>query len=136
MINIDSIHFVLGRLYEIKLGKECKDRKVQTTAEDYMFHLYHFILHSKDFDSISKSDQDRLAKAPDVNTNSKANKAWVYCENNTRSIEIVYETDEKETNLNKVRFKCSNSANDDVLEVAKWEINRQSLEDKLRDFLK
>ena len=133
LIDLNSMHRVIGRLYEIKIGKDCQDPKTRVIAEDYMFRLYHFILHSKDFNTVL--DKARFEKVPDEKSAPIPNEAWFYCKNNSCSVEIVYQTDEKEPIINQVRFKSTNSATEDVRELVKWKINRQSPEDKLRDFL-
>ena len=135
LIDLNSMHRVIGRLYEIKIGKDCQDLKTRVIAEDYMFRLYNCILHSRDFGTVSESDKARFEEAPDAISGSKASDAWFYCKKNSCSVEIVYENGEKQFILNQVRFKSIYSISEEVRDLVNWKINRQSQEDKLRDFL-
>ena len=136
VLDVSSVHQVIALLYEIRCDSNIES-SLRETADDDMFRLYHFIIHLRDFDAIlNLEDSSRII--PQENLDQElVLRAWNYCSNHSKSVEITYITEDNVQILNKVHFQSldSGTLSEDVRETVKWDINRESAEDKLRDFL-
>ncbi|KAI6652753.1 hypothetical protein LOD99_4139 [Oopsacas minuta] len=136
VLDIGSVHQVIALLYQVR-SDNTVDSAIRDIADEDLFRLYHFIIHLRDFDAILQSeDSSRIIPQENVDQESVL-RAWNFCTNRSKSVEVTYYTEDNTPILNKVHFKSLDSGNlsEDVRENVKWNINRDSAEDKLRDFL-
>ena len=136
VVDVGSVHQVISLLYEIKCDNNV-ELSIREKADDDMFRLYHFIIHMRDFDAIlNLEDSSRIIPQEKVDQESVL-RAWNYCSNHSKSVEIIYITEDNVQILNKVHFQSldAGALSEDVRETVNWNINRESAEDKLRDFL-
>ena len=143
LLDVDSVHQIIGLLNDIrshpKMSKKIStklDERVITKAEDVMFRYYLFLVHLNDFGGEESKEGCRIIPQEQDNQESVM-EAWNYCETNSKSIEITYITEDNVHILNKVHFKSlkSRMITEEVCENVKEGVNRDSAEDKLRDFL-
>lgn len=136
VLDVASVHQVITLLYQVR-SDSTVDKEIRDVADDDMFRLYHFVVHLRDFDAILQSeDSDRIIPQEKVDQESVL-RAWNHCSNYSKSVEVTYLDEDNVSILNKVHFKNLDSGNlsEDVRETVKWNVNRDSAEDKLRDFL-
>ena len=136
VLDVGSVHQVIALLYEIKCSSN-RDTSLCERADDALFRLYHFIIHIRDFDSVlNMEDSSRIIPQEKIDQESVL-RAWNYCSNHSKSVEVTYITEDNVQILNKVHFQNLDSGqlSEDVRETVNWNINRDSAEDKLRDFL-
>ena len=136
VLDVGSVHLVIWLLNDIRLNSTV-ERDVRDLAEDDMFRLFHFLIHLKDFEGVLQLEESSKIVPQEKDKQESILRAWNYCENRSKSVEVTYITEDNVQILNKVHFKSLDSGmlTDDVREKVKWEINRDSAEDKLRDFL-
>ena len=142
-LDIASVHQIIGLLNDIishlkkskKISPKMNERII-TKTEDVMFRYYHFLIHLNDFGGQESKEGCRIIPQ-EQDEQESVMEAWEYCKTNSKSIEITYITEDNVHILNKVHFKSlkSRTITEEVREKVKEGVNRDSAEDKRRDFL-
>jgi inositol 1,4,5-triphosphate receptor type 1 len=130
-LDLAAVYDTVGDFYELMMDPLVREATYDDEAERGLFRAYHIIVRLKDYGN----NLGEWAKPPEGD--AILSKAFHYCQVRSKSIEINYENMDGDKILTKVNFQLDpkNNLREEVVEKVKWQVNRDSAEDKLRDFL-
>jgi hypothetical protein len=130
-LDLAAVYDTVDDFYELMNDASVKAARYDDNAERGLFRAYHVIVQLKD----CGNDLGEWAEPPEKYPTLA--KAFSYCKSRSKSIEVNYENMDGDKILTKVNFHLdpANDLREEVVEKVKWQVNRDSAEDKLRDFL-
>ncbi|XP_065910466.1 inositol 1,4,5-trisphosphate-gated calcium channel ITPR1-like [Dysidea avara] len=140
-VDIEALHSTLAYFYYLRQDGTIKTLGLDDNAERAAFTTYHILVHMADFPNISL-DQMKPEKPTDSKDVTKQKRyseiteAWSFCEKQSKCIEVLYKDNEGQTTLAKVHFRVQDKLSGEIKEKVKVHVNRESPEDKIRDFTK
>jgi inositol 1,4,5-triphosphate receptor type 1 len=139
----DALKNTLVFFFVLKDNPYLESLQKDDDATRAMFRTFHILRHFADFDAISAEAAELIVKPKEKKGSQISEQiedqweAWKYCMERSKSVEVLYENLDGEKVLSKVHFTYnpSDELPEELIEKVKWRVNRDSAEDKVRDFL-
>jgi inositol 1,4,5-triphosphate receptor type 1 len=139
-LDTEALLDVLVFFHELRKHPLVKRERMDDNAERALLSTYHVLMSLASLDGISEETRGRISLPESDDPSEREEKlkeAWEYGEDHTRSVEVLYENLDGDGVLAKVHFTYnpSDKLPEELIEKVKWNVNRDSGENKVRDFL-